>query len=375
MRTARRSFLPIGTVAAYDALGYALVAPILPALRERAHASPLAASLIFAGVSIGMFAGFVIGGLVIIRTGPRNAAIGGVLLHLCGDLLFIVGHTAGVYEAARMAQGLGSGMVWMSSVFAVIVRWPEHPEQQLGKILTGFAAGSVIGPLVAALGGPVRPFVADACLAVVGLTAATFYPTGGGGSFGWRLHVLRSRRLAFALVMITLVALVISVLDGSYTLHFATKLSQTGLAVLITSSTIAYGVGALLPIASRSLRASRASAQVGAVCCAALLLGLTTFDSVAMWFVLIVLLGAALGVTEAGVLSISSSAAGGGLMTAQVVYAQAFAFGFLIGPPVATWLTTRFTLISSGVVVGLVLLLGAGSGFLAPMPDQPGPIR
>ena len=114
---------------------------------------------------------------------------------------------------------------------------------------------------------------------------------------------------------------------------------------------------------------------VGAVCCAALLLGLTTFDSVAMWFVLIVLLGAALGVTEAGVLSISSSAAGGGLMTAQVVYAQAFAFGFLIGPPVATWLTTQFSLISSGVVVGLVLLLGAASGFLAPMPDQPGPIR
>jgi len=96
---------------------------------------------------------------------------------------------------------------------------------------------------------------------------------------------------------------------------------------------------------------------------------------VAAWFVLIVLLGAALGLTEAGVLSISSSAAEGGLMTAQVVYAQAFAFGFLIGPPLATWLTTRFSLISSGAVVGLVLLLGASSGFLAPMPDQPGPIR
>jgi hypothetical protein len=176
--------------------------------------------------------------------------------------------------------------------------------------------------------------------------------------------------LAFALVMIMLVALVISVLDGSYSLHFATRLSQTGLAVLFTSSTIAYGLGALLPAASRSLRESKTSAQVGALCCAALLLGIARLDSVVWWFTLMILLGAALGVTEASVLSIASGVAEGGLITAMVAYSQAFALGFLVGPPVATLLTTRFSLLISAIAVGLVLLLGAGGGLLVPMPKQ-----
>jgi ACDE family multidrug resistance protein len=365
-----RSFLPIGALAAYDSLGFALVPPILPALRERAHASPLEASFIFAGEAIGMFGGFVIAGVVIGRRGPRGAAIGGALFHLAGDLLFILGHTAGAYTAARLAQGLGAGMVWMAAVFAVLVRWPERPEPRLGRILTGFAAGAVVGPLVAALGGPVRPFIADACLAPVGLAAASFFPSGRARSFGWHIGALRSRQLGFALTMIMLVALVISVLEGSYSLHFASKLSQTGLAVLFTASTIAYGLGALLPVASGSLRESKASAQIGSICCAVLLLGIAGMEGVTWWFVLVILLGVALGATEASVLSIASGVAEGGMISAMTAYSQAFAVGFLIGPPAGTWLTTRFSLVVSALAVGLVLLLGAGAGFLVPVPER-----
>ena len=353
-------------VAAYDALGYALVAPILPALRTRAHASPLAASLIFAGLSIGMFAGFVIGGFVIARRGPRGAALTGVLLHGVADLLFIVGRSSGVYLAARVVQGLGSGMVWMGAVFAVLALWPERPEPRLGRILTGYAVGSVGGPLVAALGGPVRPFVADAVLAALGLAAATSFPSTSARVFGWRAGALRSPLLAFAIAMVTVVAAVISALEGSYTLRFATKLSQSGLALLFTANTIAYGLGALLPVASRSRRLSKRSAQVGAVCCALLLLGLTWSHSVAWWFVLAVLLGVALGATEAGILSITAGAGGGGLITAMTVYSQAFALGFLAGPPLATWLTTRFSLVASAAALGGALVLTSGAGFLVP---------
>jgi MFS family permease len=167
-----------------------------------------------------------------------------------------------------------------------------------------------------------------------------------------------------------LVALVISVLEGSYTLHFGSKLSQTGLAVLFTASTIAYGLGALLPVASGSLRESKASAQVGSMCCAVLLLGIAGMDSVTWWFTLVILLGVALGATEASVLSIASGVAEGGMISAMTAYSQAFAVGFLIGSPVGTWLTTRFSLVVSALTVGLVLLLGAGGGFLVPVPGR-----
>ena len=370
-RSEARSFLSIGTLAAYDAVGYALVPPILPALRERANASALAASLIFAAFSIGMFGGFLIAGLVIVRRGPREVAVGGALLHLAGDLLFIFGHSAGLYTVARIVQGLGSGLVWMAAVFAVLMLWPERPESRLARILTGFALGSVVGPLLAALGGPIRPFVADACLAAAGMTAAVRFPSGRTRSFGWHPGTLRNRLLGFALVVIMLVALVFSVLDGSYTLHFATRLSQTGLAVLFTAATLAYGLGAMLP-GSRSLRARKVNAQLGLACSAVLLLGIASFDSVAWWFALSILLGAALGAAEASVLSIASSMAEGGLITAMVAYSQAFALGFVIGPPVATWLTTRFSLVVSAVAVGVVLVLGACSGLLVPI-RQPGP--
>jgi MFS family permease len=367
-----RSFLPIGALAAYDAIGYSVVPPILPALQVRAGATALEASLIFAGFSLGMIAGFIAAGLVIARRGPRAAAISGAMLHLTADLLFVFGHSVGIYSTARVVQGLGAGFVWMAAVFAVLQIWPERPEPWLGRILTAFAVGSVVGPLEAALGGPVRPFIADATLAVVGLTAAAAFPRGRGRPFGWDLRMLRSRQLGFAVLMVTLVALVISVLDGSYTLHFSTQLSQTGLALLFTASVAAYGVGALLPLASGSLPIAKATAQVGAVLSAMMLVGIAAFDTVAAWFVLVVLLGAALGATEASVLSIASNVSERSLITSMVVYSQGFAVGFLIGPPLATWLTTQASLVASAVVVGAVLVAGAATGFLVPSsPEVP----
>jgi MFS family permease len=340
---------------------------MLPALRVKAHASDLAASLIFSGFSLGMIAGFVLAGMLIARRGTRAAAYLGALLHLAADVLFATGHTATVYSVARVVQGLGAGCVWMAAVFAVLVLWPDRPEARLGRILTGFAVGSVVGPLLAALGGTVRPFVADACLASVGLLAASRFPARSTRAFGWRVGALRSRKLGFSLVVIALVALVISVLDGSYTLHFATKLSQTGLALLFTVLTVAYGLGALFPTASRGLAQSRATAQVGCLLIALFLLGIATFTGVGWWFALAVVLGASQGATEASVLSIASDASEGGLITAVVAYSQAFAVGFLIGPPVATWLTTRFSLVSSAAVVAVALLLAAAAGMLVPV--------
>ena len=57
-----RPFWPVAVLAAYDSIGFELVGPVLPAIRSRAGATPLEASLIFAVFSIGMLAGFAAGG-------------------------------------------------------------------------------------------------------------------------------------------------------------------------------------------------------------------------------------------------------------------------------------------------------------------------
>ena len=51
-----RPFWPVAVLAAYDSIGFELVGPVLPAIRARAGATPLEASLIFAVFSIGMLA-------------------------------------------------------------------------------------------------------------------------------------------------------------------------------------------------------------------------------------------------------------------------------------------------------------------------------
>src|SRR4029077_21295592 len=72
-----RPFWPVAVLAAYDSIGFELVGPVLPAIRTRAGATALEASLIFAVFSLGMLAGFAAGGAVVRRAGPRAAAVRG----------------------------------------------------------------------------------------------------------------------------------------------------------------------------------------------------------------------------------------------------------------------------------------------------------
>ena len=223
-----RPFWPVAVLAAYDSIGYELLGPVLPAVKERAGATPLEASLIFAAFSVGMLAGFAVGGAAIRRTGPRGAALTGVALHLAADLLFIGGHSPRVYLGARLLQGFGSGELWMASTFCVLSRWPDRSGLWLGRMLTAYAAGSVVGPLLAGLGGAVRPFAGDAVLSATGFLAAAAMPARHGRTFDWGLGVLRDRRLAFGALASLLTALILTTIEGSYTLAFARRLSRPG---------------------------------------------------------------------------------------------------------------------------------------------------
>ena len=218
-----RSFWPVAVLAAYDSIGFELFGPVLPAVRERAGASALEASLIFGVFSIGLLAGFAAGGATVRRRGPRAAAITGVVLHLVADLLFIAGHSPQTYLVGRLLQGFGSGELWMAAILCVLARWPERPGPWLGRMITAYAVGAVMGPLLATLGGAVRPFVGDAILSTFAFMAAFAMPARHGRTFDWGLSVLRDRRLAFGSLVALFNALVFTTIEGSYTLRFAAR--------------------------------------------------------------------------------------------------------------------------------------------------------
>ena len=364
---ARPSFWPIAAVAGYDAIGYALVGPVLPALKDKAGASSLVASLIFSGFSVGMFAGFALAIVAVRRRGPRIAGAAGVVLHLAADAMFMAGHTAGVYTTARVLQGMGSGAVWIASVFAVLTLWPDRPEARLGRILSAYSVGAVAGPLLAGLGGTIRPFAADLILGLAVVPASLMLPSRHGRPFGWRSGTLREPRLAFASLVVLYVAMFYAAIEGSYTLHFSSRLTQTGLAVLVAVVGLTFGLGAGVPVAARGPREGKSVAQIGLVISGLLLLEVTLFDNVPAWFALLGVMGFALGATEAGVLSVVSSISEGGILTAMLVYSQAFALGYLIGPPATTWLSTSLGLVASAAILFAGALACSAAGFLVPL--------
>lgn len=351
---------PVALANAYDAVGYAVVAPVLPALGHRAGASPLETSTIFAGASIGMLAGFALAALMVGRWGPRRTLLAGVAAHVVADVGFAAGSSATVYTAARVVQGLGSGAMWMGAVLAVLAWWDARPGKALGAILTSYAAGSVLGPLLGGLGGTTRPFVADALLGTAVFVAATRLPVRRARAFGWRPGVLRDRRFGFASAVLFFTAMAYASVEGSYTLLFAGRASQTLIAVLVTTMAAASGLGALLPVVTRDPRQGQVGAQLGVVAAACFLIGVTAVRSVAAWLVLLAAAGAVLGATETGGLGVLATLPEEGMLTATVANAQAWALGFLVGPPLATWLRTAHGPVAPALaLLGLALVVSA----------------
>jgi MFS family permease len=357
----------VAVLAAYDSIGFEVVGPVLPAIRERAGATPLEASLIFGVFSLGMLAGFAAGGATVRRRGPRAAAVTGVALHLVADLLFIGGHSTQVYLAGRLLQGFGSGLLWMAAILCVLAVWPDRPGVWLGRMITAYAVGAVMGPLLAGLGGAVRPFAGDAILSTFGFVAALAMPARAARTFDWGLGVLRDRRLAFGSMVALFNALVFTTIEGSYTLRFATRLSQGQLGLLIALITVTFGIGAALPVASESGARGRRAGQLALLLCAVTIVAIAASDSPTLWFVLAAILGIGVGMSETSAVSMVARTPQETMLTAMTLASQAFALGYLIAPPAATWITGTAGMTASGLAVAAVALVTAALAWTVPL--------
>lgn len=367
----------MAVLAAYDSIGFELFGPVLPAVRERAGASALEASMIFGVFSIGLLAGFAAGGVTVRRRGPRAAAITGVVLHLVADMLFIASHSPRTYLVGRLLQGFGSGELWMAAILCVLARWPARPGPWLGRMITAYAVGAVMGPLLATLGGAVRPFIGDAILSSFAFVAAFAMPARHGRTFDWGLGVLRDRRLAFGSLVALFNALVFTTIEGSYTLRFASRLSQGQLGLLIALITVTFGIGAALPVAGETGARGRRAGQLALLLCAVAIVAIAASDSPAMWFVLAAILGIGVGISETSAITMVARTPEDTMLTAMTAASQAFAIGYLIAPPTATWITGTAGMTASGLAVAAVAVVTAALAWAVPLGGEereaPGP--
>ena len=321
------------TLAALDAAGYGMLAPVLPEIGERTDTGPAVAGALVACFAVGQLAGYPVAALIAARRGAAAVLVGSLVLLLAGDAGFVLGDELGVWFPARGIQGLAAAGLWIGVTFAILEHWPESAYPRLTGVLAAYAVGSIFGPAFGAVEGVRGPFLLHALV-----TAVAFLPllvlrrSHVRARFGTDRSVLRSRPFAVAAAGIVLISLAIGTIDGPLPLHLASELGQAEIAALYVLVAIAVAFGSVVAGRVRPARALWTGAVVIPVGIA--VVGAT--GSVPPWALGLLVAGLGFGIGEAGSLGFLLAAVERErIVTAWVIYSQLWAVGYLVGPAVA----------------------------------------
>ena len=340
-------------LAALDAAGYGMLAPVLPEIGQQTGTGPGVAGALVACFGLGQLVGYPIAGLMAQRRGAFWTLRASLVLLLVGDAIFVLGDGLAAWFPARGVQGLGAAGLWIGVSFAILEHWPDQAYQRVSGALAAYSAGAVLGPAMGAVHGIRGPFVAHAVFAL-----AAFLPVLLLGAaqtrarFGTDRTVLRTRAFAVSAAGIVLIALTVGTIDGPLPLHLSSGLGQTGIAALyvVTAAVVAAGAmlaGRFRPTTALVIAALLVPPGVGFV-------GAT--GSVGPWVAGLAVAGLGFGLGESGALGILLAAVSRErIVTAWVLLAQMWAAGYLVGPAVAG-------LVAQSVgygVLGVVPLVGS----------------
>lgn len=344
-------------LAALDAAGYGVIAPVVPEISEETGAGPALIGALVAAFAVGMAAGFVAGGAGVQRWSTRAVLAAGLAALALGTVAFVAGGGLAVYTAGRVLQGLGSGALWIGVTFGVLERFPAAAYARLTGVLAAYSVGAVAGPALGAAGGVRAPFVLF--LALVALAAASLALVGRTAerpAFGSDRAVLSHPAFRAASAAVVLVALGYGTIDGPLPLHFAEELGQGAIAGLYVAASLVVGASAVA--------AGRLSARVAVwtgLPLIALGVGVAGIgDTVPVWAAGIGLAAIGLGLGEAGALGYLLDATGPERMVlAMVVWSQVWALGYLAGPALAGALAEGLGFAAVGLVPFAALLLAS----------------
>ena len=159
--TDRRWLSPILlTLAVTDSAGYSIIGPVLPSLHASTGASVTTLSLLAACFPLAMLVGLVLAGRLGGQGRTRGALLLGLALLVTASLVFGFARSLPVYFAARAVMGVGSGCLWIGLTLRTLEYWPGQEYVRMSRVYAGYSVGTLVGPLLASLGGVRAPFVA-----------------------------------------------------------------------------------------------------------------------------------------------------------------------------------------------------------------------
>jgi MFS family permease len=317
-------------LAALDASGYSIIAPVAPVVARTTHAGPALVGTLVAVFPLGMMLGFAAFGRQVGRRRTGGMLYAGLALVGTGSLGFVLGHSLGVYFAGRILMGIGSGGLWMGITTSMLERWPGQEYLCMSRVFAAYSAGGLVGPLLGAIGGIRGPFLAFALLVLAGspLVALLGEPRERRELTADRA-ALRLPGFWFASAGISFAVLALGVIEGVLPLHFATHLSQTEIGgfYAATSIVIAAAAAAGARFRPQPLLLTAILLVVAGLAVA----GATSV--VAVWIVALVCAGVGIGAGNTASTGILLESVGPErIVTGLVVWSQLGMAGYLLGP-------------------------------------------
>ncbi len=224
----RRVLFITGSVVFVDTVFFAALTPLVPHYADRFGLSKAGAGLLAAAYPVGVLAGSIPSGLLAARIGVRPASTLGLLLVAASSTTFGFAGSAGLLDATRFVQGIGSACAWTAALTWIVeVAPPSRRGDLIGRTMGVAIGGAMLGPVLggaASLVGTGEAFtgVAAVAVAVAALALRTDAPRLRTGQPVERMAAaLRDPRIVGGLWLVALPALLFGTTSLLVPLHLA----------------------------------------------------------------------------------------------------------------------------------------------------------
>ena len=147
-----REVWPLIGANAIIALGYGVVAPVLPQLARHFGVSISAATFLITAFAVMRLCAAPPTGLLVQRLGERWIYVSGVLIVALSTAACAFAHTYWQLLLFRALGGIGSTMFFVSALGLMIrISPPDARGRVAGMFSSGFLVGSVVGPVLGSL--------------------------------------------------------------------------------------------------------------------------------------------------------------------------------------------------------------------------------
>ncbi len=373
------------------ALGYGVVAPVLPQLARHFGVSISAATFVITAFALMRLLAAPPTGFLVQRLGERRIYVSGVLIVAVSTAACAFAHTYWQLLLFRALGGIGSTMFFVSALGLMIRMSPPDARGRVagmfsGAFLVGSVAGPVVGSLTAGLGLS-APFIIYGVLllfaAVVVLLSLRNSPLAGPSDSDEPTVTLRvaMRHRAYRSALLSNFATGWSLFGLRFALvplFVDEALNQTPAVAGLALAAFAIGNVSVVMYSGRlSDRIGRRPLLIGGLMLSAVttaVLGLT--ESAPMFFVAAVIAGAASGVynspQQAAVADIIGKARGG---TAIATFQMMSDFGSIVGSFGVGVLAQQLSYGWAFGISGAILLLAAIGWMFAPETRDQSPLE